>query len=110
MAGKLSNPRKGKGDDKSHPPIHPIKAGSNLQGNEAKIYEFVARHFLACCSQDALVCYWKEFYFYFDISIHFEGKRNISRNQDWRRKISLYWTYDRGEKLFGYLPLLEMEC
>ena len=24
-----------------------------LQGNEARIYEFIVRHFLACCSQDA---------------------------------------------------------
>ena len=23
------------------------------QGNEARVYEFVVRHFLACCSQDA---------------------------------------------------------
>ena len=23
------------------------------KGNEARIYEFIVRHFLACCSQDA---------------------------------------------------------
>ena len=47
------NPRQGKKSDQAHPPIHPTKSGSNLGGNEAKIYEFVARHFLACVSQDA---------------------------------------------------------
>ena len=26
---------------------------SVLQGNEARLYEYVVRHFLACCSQDA---------------------------------------------------------
>lgn len=54
--GKFFRPRKGKGDDKSHPPIHPTKSGESLNGIEAKIYEFVARHFLACCSADASVC------------------------------------------------------
>lgn len=24
-----------------------------LQGNDARLYEFIVRHFLACCSQDA---------------------------------------------------------
>lgn len=24
-----------------------------LQGNEGRVYEFIVRHFLACCSQDA---------------------------------------------------------
>ena len=24
-----------------------------LQGNEKKIYDFIVRHFLACCSEDA---------------------------------------------------------
>ncbi|CAL8071286.1 unnamed protein product [Calicophoron daubneyi] len=47
------NPRNGKSTDKAHPPIHPLKAGSGLQGDEARIYELVARHFLACLSADA---------------------------------------------------------
>ncbi|VDP93645.1 unnamed protein product [Echinostoma caproni] len=47
------NPRNGKSTDKAHPPIHPLKTGSNLQGNEARLYELVTRHFLACLSADA---------------------------------------------------------
>ncbi|SCV04784.1 LAMI_0H19086g1_1 [Lachancea mirantina] len=48
-------PRSGKNDDKAHPPIHPIiTCGSGLENdNERKVYEYVTRHFLACCSEDA---------------------------------------------------------
>uniref|UniRef100_A0A3P9KGI1 DNA topoisomerase n=1 Tax=Oryzias latipes TaxID=8090 RepID=A0A3P9KGI1_ORYLA len=48
------NPRQGKKSDQAHPPIHPTKYTSSLQGNEARVYEFIVRHFLACVSQDAL--------------------------------------------------------
>ncbi|KAL3318443.1 DNA topoisomerase 3-alpha [Cichlidogyrus casuarinus] len=46
-------PRNGKKSDQAHPPIHPLKSGSDLQGNEARVYELIARHFLACLSADA---------------------------------------------------------
>nr|XP_061805264.1 DNA topoisomerase 3-alpha-like [Nerophis lumbriciformis] len=48
------NPRQGKNSDQAHPPIHPTKYTSTLQGNEECVYEFIVRHFLACVSQDAL--------------------------------------------------------
>ncbi|KAL8600868.1 hypothetical protein ACOMHN_045006 [Nucella lapillus] len=48
------HPRNGSKTDNAHPPIHPIKYTANLQGNEQRVYEFIVRHFLACCSQDAL--------------------------------------------------------
>ena len=32
---------------------HFVKKKLLFQGDERKIYEFVVRHFLACCSQDA---------------------------------------------------------
>uniref|UniRef100_A0A7N6AE04 DNA topoisomerase n=1 Tax=Anabas testudineus TaxID=64144 RepID=A0A7N6AE04_ANATE len=48
------NPRQGKNSDQAHPPIHPTKYSNTLQGNEARVYEFIVRHFLACVSQDAL--------------------------------------------------------
>ncbi|XP_051170961.1 DNA topoisomerase 3-alpha isoform X2 [Leptopilina boulardi] len=47
------NPRQGKKSDQAHPPIHPIKFANNLHGNEAKVYEFVVRHFLACIAKNA---------------------------------------------------------
>ncbi|XP_068099628.1 DNA topoisomerase 3-alpha isoform X2 [Hyperolius riggenbachi] len=46
-------PRNGTKTDQAHPPIHPTKYAGSLQGNEQRIYEFIVRHFLACCSQDA---------------------------------------------------------
>ncbi|CAH1389834.1 unnamed protein product [Nezara viridula] len=46
-------PRQGKKSDQSHPPIHPILYSNSLSGNEARIYEFIVRHFLACVSKDA---------------------------------------------------------
>ncbi|XP_021266705.1 DNA topoisomerase 3-alpha isoform X2 [Numida meleagris] len=46
-------PRNGNKSDQAHPPIHPTKYTANLQGNEQRLYEFIVRHFLACCSQDA---------------------------------------------------------
>jgi hypothetical protein len=50
------NPRNGSKTDEAHPPIHPTKAppGGGLHGDEGKVYELVTRHFLACCSNDAL--------------------------------------------------------
>ena len=50
-------PSNGNKDDKAHPPIHPTKfAQSDFNGftaDEKKVYEFVVRHFLACCSEHA---------------------------------------------------------
>ncbi|TGZ59911.1 hypothetical protein CRM22_008834 [Opisthorchis felineus] len=47
------NPRNGKSTDKAHPPIHPLKAGVGLQGDEARLFELITRHFLGCISADA---------------------------------------------------------
>ncbi|XP_047360172.1 DNA topoisomerase 3-alpha isoform X1 [Vespa velutina] len=47
------SPRQGKKSDQAHPPIHPTKYSSTLRGNEAKVYEFIVRHFLACVSKNA---------------------------------------------------------
>ncbi|XP_058807359.1 DNA topoisomerase 3-alpha [Phymastichus coffea] len=47
------SPRQGKKSDQAHPPIHPTKYADSLQGDEARVYEFVVRHFLACISKNA---------------------------------------------------------
>jgi DNA topoisomerase-3 len=52
--GEFRTPKAGQDDDTSHPPIHPLKFVDNLEGRDAQIYEFIVRHYLACCSQDAL--------------------------------------------------------
>lgn len=54
--GRFEKPRKGKHNDKAHPPIHPINgmsADSGLRADDKKVYEFITRRFLACCSKDA---------------------------------------------------------
>ncbi|KAJ4268718.1 DNA topoisomerase [Fusarium torreyae] len=53
--GGFQQPREGRHDDKAHPPIHPITYASPsvLSHDEARLYEYVARRFLACCSDDA---------------------------------------------------------
>ena len=53
--GGFKQPRQGRNDDKAHPPIHPVTYAvpSVLNENEKKVYEFVVRRFLACCSEDA---------------------------------------------------------
>ncbi|KAG0353951.1 DNA topoisomerase [Gamsiella multidivaricata] len=51
--GGYRNPRKGKNNDQAHPPIHPVMHTESLDGNEKRVYEFIARRFLACCAEDA---------------------------------------------------------
>ncbi|KAF2664070.1 prokaryotic type I DNA topoisomerase [Microthyrium microscopicum] len=53
--GNFRQPRRGTHNDKAHPPIHPVNyvEKSTLSHEEQKVYEFVVRRFLACCSDDA---------------------------------------------------------
>ncbi|KAG7098452.1 hypothetical protein E1B28_000402 [Marasmius oreades] len=51
--GEFCAPRKGKNNDKAHPPIHPTAHAGNLAGDERKVYEYISRRFLASCSKDA---------------------------------------------------------
>ncbi len=53
--GAFRDPRQGRNDDKAHPPIHPIAwvDPAQLNDKERRVYEFIARRFLACCSEDA---------------------------------------------------------
>ena len=53
LNGKFVHPRRGRDNDNSHPPIHPTRYVNNLAGEEKKLYDFIVRHFLACCSDDA---------------------------------------------------------
>ncbi|KAK7893753.1 DNA topoisomerase [Exophiala xenobiotica] len=55
LDGGFQTPRSGSHNDQAHPPIHPVNyaAASALQQDQKKVYEFVVRRFLACCSEDA---------------------------------------------------------
>ncbi|KAF2020633.1 DNA topoisomerase 3-beta [Aaosphaeria arxii CBS 175.79] len=54
--GGFSQPRDGRNNDKAHPPIHPVNyvVPSTLNEQQRKVYQFVVRRFLACCSEDAV--------------------------------------------------------
>lgn len=51
----FKQPRGGRHNDQAHPPIHPVNyvAPGSLADDERRVYEFVVRRFLACCSEDA---------------------------------------------------------
>ncbi|OAP54219.1 hypothetical protein AYL99_11320 [Fonsecaea erecta] len=55
LDGDFRTPRSGRNNDQAHPPIHPVNyvASDALDSQEKKVYEFVTRRFLACCSEDA---------------------------------------------------------
>lgn len=51
----IQRPRQGKNDDKAHPPIHPLKPGNDLSGDEARVFEYIVRRFAAGVAKDALL-------------------------------------------------------
>ncbi len=55
LLDKKITTRKGKRNDQAHLPIHLVQYASELTSKEKDVYEFVARRFLACCSDDAKV-------------------------------------------------------
>ena len=55
LDANFKQPRAGRNNDQAHPPIHPVNyvAASSLPDDDRRVYEFVVRRFLACCSEDA---------------------------------------------------------
>ncbi|KAL8924764.1 MAG: hypothetical protein Q9208_003854 [Pyrenodesmia sp. 3 TL-2023] len=55
LNGAFKQPRGGRNNDQAHSPIHPVNyvAPTSLRGDDRRVYEFVVRRFLACCSDDA---------------------------------------------------------
>ncbi|MCJ1323507.1 DNA topoisomerase [Thelotrema lepadinum] len=55
LDGAFRQPRAGRNNDQAHPPIHPVNyvASHALRPDEARVYEFITRRFLGCCSEDA---------------------------------------------------------
>ncbi|CAO3597197.1 unnamed protein product [Absidia cylindrospora] len=54
LDGNFTTPRRGRNNDKAHPPIHPTAYNDNLTGDQQKVYEFVVRRFLGCCGKNAV--------------------------------------------------------
>ncbi|KAI2470430.1 prokaryotic type I DNA topoisomerase [Annulohypoxylon bovei var. microspora] len=80
--GGFQQPRQGRNDDKAHPPIHPITfvAPPALNEREKKVYEFVVRRFLACCSEDAKGVATDVDIIYGEESFHAHGVVVLERN------------------------------
>lgn len=80
--GAFTQPREGRHDDKAHPPIHPITyaAPGALNDQEKRLYEFVVRRFLACCSDDAKGTATDVDIKYGDESFHAHGVIVLERN------------------------------
>lgn len=56
LNGNFQQPRAGSHNDQAHPPIHPVNyvaRGALDNYDAARVYEFIVRRFLACCSDDA---------------------------------------------------------
>ena len=55
LGGGFKWPRSGRNNDQAHPPIHPVNyvSSATLSPDDRRVYEFVVRRFLACCSEDA---------------------------------------------------------
>lgn len=53
LDGAFGMPRRGKNNDKAHPPIHPTGYSNDLNREDRRVFEFVVRRFLGCCSTDA---------------------------------------------------------
>lgn len=56
LGGQYLKPKFGKQNDQAHTPIHPVKPAdpNTLSRNEWRVYDLISRHFLACCSKDAV--------------------------------------------------------
>jgi DNA topoisomerase-3 len=82
MNGGFSQPRNGPHNDQAHPPIHPVcyVAPATLNHNEKRVYEFITRRFLACCSEDAVGETTTVNLAYGDEGFHANGLIVIARN------------------------------
>ena len=80
LQGGFRHPRAGKNNDEAHPPIHPVRAANNLTGDEKKLYDFIARRFLACVSHDAKGHETKVFVDIANEEFHAKGLVILERN------------------------------
>ncbi|KAF8543925.1 DNA topoisomerase III [Trichophaea hybrida] len=82
LNGGFSQPRNGSHNDKAHPPIHPIcfVTPTSLSYDEKRVYEFITRRFLACCSEDAQGMTTTVSLLYGDEGFHATGLMVVARN------------------------------
>lgn len=103
LNGNFRTPRSGRHNDQAHPPIHPIcwVSPTQLTTEQKKVYEFVVRRFLACCSEDAKGQATEVEIQYGDEMFHANGLLVLERNY-----LDVY-VYDKWESS-QQLPAFQM--
>lgn len=103
----FQNPRAGQHDDGAHPPITPAKAvdpQSIPDATERQIYTLIVKHYLACCSRDAV---GKETLVTVTMaSEEFTAKGLMIVEQNW---LEIYAPFERWSTGQGEMPVLEKE-
>jgi DNA topoisomerase-3 len=103
----FQNPRAGQHDDGAHPPITPAKAvdpQSIPDATERQTYTLIVKHYLACCSRDAV---GKETLVTVTMaSEEFTAKGLMIVEQNW---LEIYAPFERWSTGQGEMPVLEKE-
>lgn len=76
----IKKPRRGKNNDKAHPPIHPLKGGNDLAGLERSVFLYITRRYLASLSDDAIFEEALLAVRVGDETFHTKGRRIIAKN------------------------------
>ena len=102
----FQNPRAGPNDDQAHPPITPCKAvdpESIGDRTQRDIYILVVKHYLACCSRDAV---GKETVLTVKMaSEEFSAKGLMVLERNW---LEIYSPWERWSTGQGELPTVEI--
>ena len=104
----FQTPRAGQHDDNAHPPITPAKAcdpNEIADPIQRKIYTLVVKHYLACCSRDAV---GRETQLTLKIaSEEFTAKGLMILERNW---LEIYQPWERWSTGQGELPKVSAKC
>lgn len=102
----FQRPRAGQHDDNAHPPITPAKAvdPSSIQDlNKRNVYVLITKHYLACCSRDAV---GKESQLTVQMATEeFTAKGLMILEKNW---LEIYTPWERWSTGQGELPPLQV--
>ena len=102
----FQNPRAGRNDDNAHPPITPCKAvdpNTIPDPTERNIYKLVVKHYLACCSRDAV---GRETQITVQIATEFFNAKGLMVTE--RNWLDAYHPFERWSSQQGELPPVEI--
>lgn len=99
-------PRAGQNDDQAHPPITPCKIvdpGSIQNTTHRSVYTLVMKHYLACCSRDAI---GRETQISVQVGVEeFTAKGLMVLERNW---LDIYHPFERWSTGQGELPALQV--